>query len=159
VEVLRGVWHRGRCLSRWILATTLVLAGCDAADPRLIPDEVLQSELGLTAADRVHTISLVGGLSERADPDSLSVLQGDFIQFVSADWLVHEVEFAVGDASGDRGGFLSRTGQAASPPLLQMGSRFVLSLAGAPPGAYPFALRGNGAPGHGVIVVREPEGR
>ena len=55
--------------------------------------------------------------------------------------------------------FLERTGQLASPPLLQQDARFVLSFREAPAGRYPFHLRGNRASGDGVVIVAVEEGR
>ena len=131
----------------------LVSIGCEPRDPELIPDTYLQSELGLTDRDRVHTISISGGTMERADPGLVSVRVGDFVQVVSADWRVHEFMFEIDSLSAPARGFLERTDQVASPPLLQQGSRFVLAFSEAPPGRYPYALLGNTEAGRGVIVV------
>jgi plastocyanin len=130
-----------------------VLSACETADPSLIPDARLQSELGLVETDRVHTVGISTGVGERASPDSLSIAPGEFVQFVSGDWLVHEMAFELDSLDGELRAFLERTGQAASPPLLQRDSRFVLSFVGAPPGRYPYALAGNRESGRGVIVV------
>ena len=138
------------------LTVPVLAAGCDSRDPELIPDSYLQSELGLTRDDRVHTIGLTGGVSERAEPATTSVLPGEYVQFVSSDWLIHEVAFQVDSLRSSLRAFLERTGQTASPPLLQRGSRFVLSFVDAPPGRYPYALVGNRGPGRGVIVVLDP---
>jgi len=75
------------------------------------------------------------------------------VQFVSADWMVHEIRFDVDSVDAPVRGFLERTGQAASPPLLQRDARFVLTFAEAPPGRYPYLLEGNRDSGRGVIVV------
>lgn len=133
-----------------------LLSACEAADPSLIPDARLQSELGLVETDRVHTVGISTGVGERADPDSLSVAPGEFVQFVSGDWLVHEMTFELDSLDGERRSFLERTSQTASPPLLQRDSRFVLSFVDAPPGRYPYALAGNRESGRGVIVVVAP---
>lgn len=135
------------------------IAGCEATDPSLMPDERLRLELGLTIADRVHTIDLSTGVGERATPDSLAIFPGEFVQFVSGDWLVHEMEFELDSLSGERRVFLERTGQTALPPLLQRDARFVLSFVDAPPGRYPYALAGNRESGRGVIVVVAPDER
>ena len=155
---------RRRCLGigGWaslVLWAVLPLAACDPPDPALQPDEVLQTELGLTSRDEVHRITLTGGESERADPVSVSVTQGAYVEFITADWLVHEVTFERDSLSADQWAFLERTDQVGSPPLVQRESRYVLAFEDAPPGRYPYALQGNGVVGRGVIVVREAEPR
>ena len=139
-----------------LLLIALLAAACNPADPDLIPDAELQAELGLGERDRVHTIGLMTGLVERAEPDSLVLAPGEYVQFVSRDWLVHELAFDVDSLAPDARAFLERTGQVASPPLLQRGARFVLSFVDAPPGRYPFSLSGNRDPGQGVIVIASP---
>ena len=138
------------------LVPGIVVSGCEPVDPELIPDEYLQSELGLTPDDRVHSVSISGGTMERADPGEVRVRVGDFVQFVSADWRVHEVVFELDSLPPAAHRFLEGTGQVASPPLLHQGSRFVLSFSDAPPGRYPFSIAGNTAAGLGVVIV-EPD--
>ena len=104
-------------------------------------------------------LTLRTGVGEQAAPDSLEVYPSDLVQFVSTDWMVHEVVFpsdSLGPAQRD---FLERTGQLASPPLLQQDARFVLSFRDAPAGRYPFRLQGNRASGDGVVIVVVDEGR
>ena len=166
MELLRLMRGRGAGLTGLRSAVSALLAGgaflmvgCDRTDPELLPDERLRAELGLTDADRVHTIELRTGVGEQAAPDSLEVYPSDLVQFVSTDWMVHEVAFpidALGPAQRD---FLERTGQLASPPLLQQDARFVLSFRDAPAGRYPFRLQGNRASGDGVVIVVVEEGR
>ena len=118
-----------------------------------MPDAVLRAELGLTDEDRVHTVRLVGGAVETADPEIDSVPIGAWVQFVSGDWLVHELLFEVDSMSAAARGFLSRTEQGRSPPLMHLDARFVVSLDGAPSGRYPYRIEGTGAPGRGALVV------
>lgn len=137
----------------------LSTTGCEPVDPTLIPDAQLQAKLGLTEDDRIHTVQISTGASERSDPASVTVSAGELVQLVSTDWFVHEVRFDVEAMAPDARTFLERTGQTASPPLLQEGSRFVLSFANAPVGRYPYLLQGNRGNGLGEIVVASPEGR
>jgi len=138
------------------LVFACAIFGCEAPDPGLVPDERLRAELGLTELDRVHTVGISTGVRERAEPDSVTVLAGDFVQFVSGDWLVHEVAFDLDSVRGELRHFLEVTGQTASPPLIHRDSRFVLSFVDAPPGRYPYSLAGNRGSGRGVIVVVPP---
>jgi plastocyanin len=142
-------------LLAWVACATLL--GCEQPDPSLQPDETLRAELGLTERDRVHRVTLTGGEAERADPAAVSVEIGALVEFVTTDWLVHEVIFEADSVGATAWAYLERTDQTASPPLINRASRYVLSFEGAPPGRYPFLLEGNGAPGRGVIIVREPE--
>ncbi len=149
----------GACGVVCTFAVCLAGLACSEPSPELLPDDRLRSELGLTDDDRVHTITLVTETGEEAAPDSLEVLVGDLVQFVSGDWMVHEVRLDVEELAEPLGAFLERTGQAASPPLLQRDARFVLTFAEAPPGRYPYRLTGNREEGAGVIVVKAREGR
>jgi plastocyanin len=133
-----------------------VLLGCQP-DPTLQPDEVLQGELGLTARDRVHRVLLTGGETEHADPAAVSIEPGAHVEFVTTDWLIHEVIFERDSVAEPAWLFLERTDQTASPPLIDKESRYVLSFERAPLGRYPYRLEGNGRPGRGVIVVAEPQ--
>lgn len=132
--------------------------GCEPVDPTLRPDAQLISELGLSERDRVHTVSLTAEADERADPDSITVQIGDYLQFVSSDWLIHEVRFDSAEMNDRTRSFMIVTDQMRSPPLLQRGARYVLSFVDAPDGAYPFRLEGNRGPGRGVIMVAPPSG-
>jgi plastocyanin len=123
-----------------------------------MPDEVLQTELGLTPDDRVHTIRISTDTAERADPASVTVEPGDYVQFVTADHFVHEVAFALDSLSVPGRAFLERTEQGASPPLLEIDQRFVVSFTGAPEGRYPYSLAGNRADGAGEVVVAADPG-
>jgi plastocyanin len=125
-------------------------------DPTYQPDAVLQTELGLTPEDRVYRVALTGGDAERADPAALSIEPGAFVEFVTTDWLVHEVIFEADSLGLEQRTFLVGTDQVASPPLVDKGSRYVLSFADAPPGRYVYRLEGNGRSGRGVIMLSAP---
>lgn len=144
--------HR-RCAAIILSVLLVGAAACERPDPALMPDELLRTELGLTDSDRVHTVRISTGAMERADPTSVTVEPGDYVQFVTTDRFVHEVAFVLDSISGVGRAFLERTGQAASPPMIELDARFVVSFAGAPSGRYPYALSGNRAPGGGEIVV------
>jgi plastocyanin len=145
----------------WILAGALLvpLSGCNPVDPDLMPDQQLRAELGLTDHDRVYTVSISTGVGELADPGVLAIEAGVLVQFVSTDWFVHEVRFDLDAMALPAKDFLERTGQTASQPLLQEGSRMVLTFDEAPAGRYPYVLQGNRESGEGEIVVVAPGGR
>ena len=128
-------------------------------DPTLQPDAVLQAELGLTLDDRVYRVSVTGGEIERSEPAALSIEAGSYVEFITTDWLVHEIRFETDSLGTAQRAFLERTDQVASPPLIDRESRYVLSFVEAPPGRYGYRLEGNGQAGRGVIVVVVPEER
>jgi plastocyanin len=139
--------------------TVLALVACRAApepDTTLQPDSLLQAELGLTLDDRVHRVRVSGGEMERANPAETRVEPGAYVEFITTDWLIHEVIFEADSLSAEQWAFLERTDQVASPPLIDRESRYVLAFESAPVGRYPYTLEGNGRPGRGVIVVGEP---
>jgi plastocyanin len=158
VEILHRVRDRNGRLRLLLVAATLIAVGsCERPpDPDTLPDELLQTELGFTVADRVHRVTLSGGETEQANPIVVSVEPGSHVEFVTSDWLIHEVIFEADSVTGERWAFLEKTDQAASPPLIDKESRYVLSFVGAPVGRYPYRIEGNGGPGRGVIVVAEP---
>jgi hypothetical protein len=119
----------------------------------LQPDSVLQAALGLTPRDRVYRVAVTGGDTERAEPAALSIEAGSYVEFVTTDWLVHEILFDTASLTPAQRSFLARTDQMYSPPLIDRGSRYVLSFLDAPPGRYAYRLEGNGSPSRGAIVV------
>ena len=121
----------------------VALSACKPVDPELLPDAELRTELGLTDEDRVHTVSLSTGVGELADPGSLAIEPGELVQFVSTDWFVHEVRFDLDAMTSSAREFLERTSQTASPPLLQEGSRLVLTFEGLS-GVPPVCISGTG---------------
>jgi plastocyanin len=135
----------------------LLASACGSGvPPQDRPDEVLKAQLGLTDADEVHRITLRGGPSEILDPVETHVPVGAWVEFVTADGRVHEVRFENDSLVAAARAFLERTDQAASPPLVNEGERFVVSFRDAPVGRYPFLAEGNEQPAHGVVVV-EPK--
>lgn len=133
----------------------LVALGCrgEPPPPAFPPDSVLRTELGLTDADEVHRVAITGGEREILDPVEIRVPVGAWVEFVTMDWRVHQVRFAMDSLDAVRRAFLRDTDQVDSPPLVDRDARFVVSFSGAPEGRYPFVAEGNGAPTRGVVVV------
>ncbi len=140
----------GRVSLTVLLATWLT--SC-SGDPGFHPDDVLRLELGLGDRDQVHRIVIRGGDREHADPSETVVTSGSYVEFVTGDWLVHEIVFELDSLGIAARNFLERTDQVASPPLITQDSRYVVHFSDGPPGRYPFLLEGSGAPGRGVVVV------
>ncbi len=132
----------------------VALQGCAGeGDHGLRPDSLLRAELGLTDQDRVHRVGVAGGAQESLSTALVEASPGDWVEFASLDWWVHEVRFEADSLTPEARTYLERTDQMASPPLVNQDDRFVLSFRDAPEGRYPFVVEGNGAPARGVVVV------
>ena len=137
----------------------VVVVACDDAHPELRPDDLLRSELGLDDSDRVHRVVITATHAERIDPAEVVVRSDAYVEFRTDDWRVHEVRFELDSLAAEARAFLEETDQAASPPLLERDSRFVVSFRDAPSGRYPFVVEGNTLPGRGAVVVDPAEAR
>ncbi|HSR43237.1 MAG TPA: hypothetical protein VLL48_13710, partial [Longimicrobiales bacterium] len=114
-----------------------------------------RGQLGLGTEVRIHRVTLGGrGAREHVVPPRLEVTSGDVVEFLTVDGRIHTVEFPVDSLSMVTAAFLRGTGQLESPPLVDRGTRFVVTLRGAPPGRYLFRSRGSGEDAWGEIVVR-----
>ena len=69
------------------------------------------------------------------------------------DGRIHTVSFPEDSLPLDAALFLRRTSQLESPPLVERGSRFVLTFEDAPSGRYRFRSEGPGGEAWGLIVV------
>lgn len=147
---MRGALWRRPCLCALMISAAGV--SCQV-DSELRPDEILRSELGLTDRDEVHRVVITGGAVELAVPQATTIRPGAYLEFVTGDWLVHEIIFELDSLRPEARAFLERTDQVSSPPMLRLDSRYIVDFEGSPPGRYPFVLEGSGAPGHGVVVV------
>jgi plastocyanin len=93
------------------------------------------------------------GADEHVVPTRIRILPGDLVQFVTLDHRVHRVVFGAEALTPESSTFLRETGQDASPPLLERGSRFVVFFEKAPSGLYPFVSHGSGGSASGIIEV------
>ena len=90
---------------------------------------------------------------ERLRPAEVTVPPGGFVEFRTTDRRLHTVRFLLDDLSGPAAAFLRDTDQVSSPPLLELGSRFVVTFRDAPEGRYPYLVEGNGQASRGVVLV------
>jgi plastocyanin len=138
-------------------AAALLVAGCggEPEDPRVTE---LREQFGLRSGAEVHWVTLAGdGALERVRPERLEIEEGDVVVFETADWRAHTLGFRTDSLGGAPSEFLLETGQAVAPPLVTMGSRFVVTFADAPEGDYPYRSEGGGGSADGIIVLRPPE--
>lgn len=132
----------------------MAFASC-GSEPPPPTDQALRDSLGIAPSRTIHRIILGGrGGAEHVVPTRLEVAGGDLVQFVNVDRRIHTVVFRSEEMSPDPRRFLERTAQLESPPLLDGGSRFVVTFQEAPPGEYPFVSEGPGGAEPGMIVVR-----
>lgn len=146
----------GRRLRSLAVAAGVLVLGCgEPPPPPFDLDAPLRVELGIPAGVPIHRITLGG----RADQDHVVPLRvegapGDVLHVLSADRRIQYFSFDSGRLDEQQRAFLERTHQMESPPLTDPGSRWVLSLEGAPEGDYPFTVVGQGEPVHGVVDIR-----
>jgi plastocyanin len=136
------------------------LAACRAREePNLDPpDSLLQDSLGLTAADHVHRVVLSSqNGSESMQPTELTIEPGHYVEFFTEDGRVRTVSFVLEGLTPAQSQFLRSTAQDRSPPLVELGSRYVVSFTDAPPGRYPFRVEGNERTIQGIVSVQGPE--
>lgn len=132
---------------------TVLAVGCGRANEHP-PDQLLIDSLGLEESDQVFRVELSAeGNRETATPSEVRVPPGAFVEFVTIDRRLHTVAFDLDGAPAAGADFLRETRQDASPPLLDLDSRFVVSFVDAPTGRYPYVVEGNGEPMRGVVVV------
>ena len=109
-------------------------------------------ELGIEERQVIHQVTLSGrGAFEQVSPSVIEARVGDIVQFVSGDRRIHTISFYPTSRAQEE--FLDASGQRSSPPLIDIGSRFVVSFEAAPPGEYPFGSAGHGDSAAGRIIL------
>jgi plastocyanin len=135
----------------------LAVVGCGIeTKTRLEVSGVDSTDLHADIAAVAQVIRLSGGRDvEHVVPPHLEIDLGEWVQFVSLDRRVHTVSFAPDSLSPEALVYLIDTGQLEGPPLLVLGSRFLVDFREAPPGRYVFTSTSHGDPVFGSITVRE----
>ena len=134
-----------------LLSAVLALGACDVlgggATIQLDGQEV---RLGRGA--EVHDVMIGGsGATDTLEPAAVSAAAGDALRFVAGDRRTHALAFESEPLSPAAREFLESTLQLRGPPLVNEGAAWVVSLADAPPGRYPFICRTHGS--RGVVTV------
>lgn len=128
------------------------LAACDAVGGGAPVVELEQGEVRLADGASLHEVELTGVVPESGvTPPVVEARPGDAVVFEAQDALTHSVAFAADSLQPAQLEFLQSTAQLRSPPLLTEGARWIISLEGAPSGAYPFVCALHG--GRGRIIV------
>ena len=135
----------------------LAVVAC-GIEPKTAADEVEGASpdphAEITAVARV--VQLSGGRDvEHFVAPHVEIEIGEWVQFVSLDRRVHTVSFVPDSLSPEALGYLADTGQLEGPPLLALGSRFLVDFRVAPAGRYVFSSTSHGDPVFGSITVRE----
>lgn len=113
----------------------------------------------MDAGREIHQITLGGrGDEEHVVPTLLRVPLDAVVVFTTVDGRVHTVSFPEDSLALDAALFLERTSQLRSPPLMDRGSRFVVTFEGAPRGRYRFRSRGAGGDAWGILLVGDSVG-
>lgn len=134
-----------------LLLLLVFLAACDVLGGGATI-ELEDGEVRLPGGAEVHDVTIGGaGGRDSLAPAELTAEPGDAVRFVVTDHRTHALAFEVDalDAAGRE--FLDRTAQLRGPPLVNEGAAWVVSLAEAPPGRYPFLCRSHQQ--RGVLTV------
>lgn len=126
------------------------LAACEAP---ALPEHAPILELGavvaqLPAGARIHEVRVgAAAPTPELDPDTVRARPGDVVRFTAAGTGMHAIAFDAAALDAAAGSFLSAGQQLRGPPLLAAGASWVVSLEGAPAGAYPFLCITHGVRG------------
>lgn len=118
----------------------VVAVGCDLLPGGGAPElELEDRSVQLPPGTAIHDVSLdtAPGGGDRFQPEAVRARSGDVVRFTAAGLGTHAIGFIDGALSAGQRGFLERTRQEVSPPLLDS-AVWVVSLEGAPAGDYPF---------------------
>lgn len=143
-----------------VLALLGVQVGCSPESGPDAPDAPhadLRARLEVEPRREIHQVTIGGrGDEEHVVPTVLRVAGDALVVFTTVDGRVHTVSFPEDSLPLPAALFLERTSQTRSPPLVDRGSRFVVTFEGAPRGRYPFLSRGPGGEAWGTLVVEDP---
>lgn len=135
------------------------LGGCERAGvqrdegPRMI--ELAHDTIHLPAGVRLHDIEVRREAGGEFHPSSaVEATVGDVVRFRADDMAGHAIAFVGAQLQPPVRDYLERTGQLRGPPLITTGSSWVITLADAPPGEYPFHCSTHNAQGRLVVTAR-----
>ena len=88
------------------------------------------------------------------EPASAGLRTGDIVRFEAVDAGGHAIAFDGERLMPEARAWLEATGQLRSPPLVNAGNAWVITLADSPPGEYPFVCATHGARGTLTVSAR-----
>ncbi|GMR14219.1 MAG: hypothetical protein BMS9Abin29_2460 [Gemmatimonadota bacterium] len=146
--------HRARRIGAMLVLGLAACSQTESGPERAGVDTTLFDSLGIDLGRMVERVAL-GGAREREHvvPPTILVESGTVVEFYTVDRRVHSITFVADSLTLLARRFLDGKGQLSSPPLVDLGSRFVVDFMDAPPGRYPYLSHGNGESTRGVIVV------
>jgi plastocyanin len=135
-------------------ALVLALTACDSGSmPGAAPTIELNGEtVQLERGASIKDIQLQAANGMDIEPDSVLAHDGDALRFIAEDASTHAIVFDAARLDSLPEAFLTSTHQLRGPPLVDPGSTWVVSLAGAPAGTYPFVCLTHGAQGKVVVT-------
>lgn len=134
----------------------LLVAACEAAPgdegPRVLElaNDTIRLDAGVSLVELLVRRSAEGDF----EPAAVAADTGDVVRFVADDNGGHAIVFESTALAADVRDYLERTGQMRSPPLITSGSSWVVTLAGAPAGEYPFRCSTHNASGRLSVAAR-----
>ncbi len=137
-----------------LVCLALVGCGIEQKAPQIVEEIDLDPHSLIAAAAQV--VQLSGGRDvEHVVPPHLEIDPGEWVQFVTLDRRVHTLLFVADSLSPEATEYMRETGQLEGPPLLTLGSRFLVDFRDAPLGRYVFTSKSHGEPVFGSVTVRE----
>jgi plastocyanin len=124
-----------------IFSLLLALPGCDAGTQAARGPSVLEldsSRIELPDSVQLITVHLDRARPGEVEPLRVTLRTGDIVRFEADDGAGHAIAFDGALLASDVRRYLEQTGQLRSPPLISRGNAWVVSLAHAPPGEYPY---------------------
>lgn len=148
-------------LGAWVLVGMQIGCSPETGSDNAPPDRYadVRERLDVEPERVIHEITIGGrGNEEHVVPTVLQLPRDAIVVFTTVDGRVHTVSFPEDSLALDAALFLERTSQQRSPPLVDRGSRFVLTFEGAPGGRYRFRSEGPGGEAWGTLLVGDTVG-
>ena len=124
----------------------------ETREPRVL--ELSTDTVSLPDSILVSTVRMDRSKRPELTPVEVTVRTGDVVRFLATDGSAHALAFDGDSLAAPAREFMERTGQLRSPPLLMKDATWLVSMAGAPPGRYPFRCPTHGAAGAVIVTAR-----
>jgi plastocyanin len=146
-----------RCIRSWgapafsIWLLVFPLAGCRDTPLRDEKLDIGSDTIDLAPGVLVRNVRVRLQSNGEFDPVQVQARVGDVIRFETFDARTHVLAFHEDSVPAQGRDWLLSRSQLRSPPLLVEGTRWIVSLEGAPPGAYVFHCVTHGSSGRIVV--------